>query len=88
MRKKNELLAVAIHFEEAGELCPSIGAIGERKIADVMEKIARRYGIPVVKKDELAAKLRKLSESEEIPRELYEEVAEALCVFRRSIDIS
>ena len=54
---------------------PAVTIKGEHFEADELVKIAKRFGIPVVEKGEVARALDALEEGQEIPESLYEAVA-------------
>ncbi len=68
-------LAIGLEYEENGEAAPRLGVKGENLIADEVVKVARRFGIPVVEKADLAKSLTALELEEEIPESLYQAVA-------------
>lgn len=71
-------IAVSIEYDEQDPL-PRVGARGERLVAREMLSLARRYGIPVCDNPMLAEQLGKCSPHEDIPGELYEELAYVIC---------
>ena len=54
---------------------PLVGIKGSAALADLVVRTARRFGIPVVENDTLAAALSCLQLNEEIPQRLFEAVA-------------
>ena len=77
--KKNFLqtdLAVALSYQEKAMDAPIVEAVGERKLALMITRLARRYGVPISNNTNLAQALAALAPQEEIPPELYQEVAE------------
>lgn len=78
--KRNEV-AVALNYA-SGMQAPVVTAKGEQELVAQMRKLARRYGIAEVHSSELAHKLAQLKEQQQIPLELYSDVAE---VFARTM---
>jgi len=73
--KNRYKLAVGLEYDEKDSDAPVVGTKGEYFSADEIVKIAKRFGIPVVEKPELARALKSLEENESIPEELFEAVA-------------
>lgn len=67
-------IAVGLSYN-GGDDTPSVDINEQRLSADEVVKIARRYGIPVVEKPELAAALADVEVGTDIPEDLYEAVA-------------
>lgn len=87
MRKKKSAykLAVGLHYDPSqnagdsgGSQTPKVEIRGDDLMADDVVKIARRFGIPVVEKPELARALSSVEIDSEIPEELFEAVAATL----------
>lgn len=81
LNEKRNAVAVALNYT-AGMNAPVVTAKGEQELVAQMRKIARRYGIAQVNAPGLAQKLSKLKEQQQIPLELYRDVAE---VFARTM---
>lgn len=77
--------AVALGYREGQQTAPSLSAKGENLNADQIVKIARRFGIPVVEKPELAGSLKDMKIDQEIPPSLYEAVALVLSQLKKSV---
>ena len=54
---------------------PEVSAIGQRKMAKQIRKIASRYGIPVLKDKKLAENLNRVDSEEDIPTQFYGDIA-------------
>jgi len=77
MKKRKNKVAVALHYDE--ETVPTVGSVGlGDDLTGPLRNIARRYGIPVEAHSELAEKLSQFEADEEIPPDLYLEVARIL----------
>ena len=76
-------LAVALSYEPGRMRAPVVSAKGEREAASELRRLARRFGVPILTDKNLIASLSALSTSEEIPLELYDEVAGILAKFPR-----
>ena len=72
-RKASNRRAVALGFD--GVNAPTVSAKGLHLAADEIVKIARRHGVPVIEKADLARVLDEVNIDEEIPADLYEAVA-------------
>jgi flagellar biosynthesis protein len=68
--------AVALVYD--GETAPTVSAMGEGDVADEILRIAQEYGIPLYENTELVSLLSQVSLDEEIPRELYQCIAEVI----------
>jgi len=67
--------AVGLSYSTGSDLSPTIAVKGDRLEADEIVRLARRFGIPVVEKKQLAMALRALNIDESVPSELFEAVA-------------
>jgi flagellar biosynthesis protein len=74
MKKKQK--AVALRYD--GKSAPRVTAKGEGHIAQKIIETAQSHGVPLQKNDELTALLSKVRLNEEIPRSLYQAVAQVL----------
>ena len=74
MKKKQK--AVALRYD--GKSAPRVTAKGEGRIAQKIIETAQTHGVPLQKNDELTALLSKVRLNEEIPRSLYQAVAQIL----------
>jgi len=69
-------LAVALHYDGSG--APRLVAKGGGEIAERIFEVAREHGVPLYEDPTLARALARLELGEEIPRALYQAVAEVL----------
>ena len=69
---------VGLAYERAKRAAPAVAVQGEHLMADEIVRVARRFGIPVVERPELAQALLGLPLDEQIPERLYEAVAVVL----------
>lgn len=67
--------AVGLLYRSGGDRAPTVQAKGEALMADEIVRIARRFGIPVVERTDLARTLAAIELDQEIPEELFEPVA-------------
>ena len=74
--------AAALHFEAKSNRAPAVSMVGQRLLAREMLNLARRYGIRVQTDHRLAKSLAVLEPDQEIPPELYDEVAQLLVDLR------
>lgn len=75
MKKLGAEIAVSVSFDPETMPAPIVSGLAERlRVRDVLS-IARRYGIPLTEDQTLAARLSDLGEHQEIPEDLYEEIA-------------
>lgn len=77
-KRQNKRIAVALQYDELIDSAPRVSISGERKFAETITKVARRYGIPISTEGEIAAKLLEVEENGEVPLELYHDVARVL----------
>ena len=68
--------AVGLSYDK--QAAPTVSVKGMYLSADEMVKLAKRFGVPVVEKAELAQVLEGLDIDQEIPEDLYEAVATIL----------
>lgn len=73
---KDKKKAVALRYD--GKSAPRVTAKGEGLIAQKIIDTAKEHGIPLQKNDELTALLSKVRLNAEIPRSLYQAVAQIL----------
>jgi len=71
-------IAVAIKYDMDKMNAPIILAKGKSEIAKKIKEIARKYNVPILENKHLARALNKINVGEEIPEELYEDVAQIL----------
>lgn len=71
-------LATAIKYSDDCNRAGTIAAQGDNQYAMLIERAARRYGIPIVFKKELAQELASLRPSQTIPNKLYKQIMEAV----------
>jgi flagellar biosynthesis protein len=69
-------LAVALHYDGGG--APRLVAKGGGEVAERILEVAREHGVPLHEDPALARALARLELGEEIPRALYQAVAEVL----------
>lgn len=67
--------AVGLGYDERRGAAPHVTVNGEELSADEIVRVARRFGVPVVERKELAEALGGLDADQEIPPDLYEAVA-------------
>lgn len=67
--------AVALQYSESDDEAPVVSLKGQSIVADDLVKLAKRYGVPIVEKPELATALNQVEIDEEIPEGLFEAVA-------------
>ena len=70
--------AVALDYPDNDDRAPTIAIKGEYTHADTIVGYARRFGVPVIERPELARALLELSTGEEIPEDMFEAVAHVL----------
>ena len=72
-------IAVALQYKQQAMKAPVLLAKGERKIAEEIRRIAEEHEVPIVENEPLARSIfRTTNLLQEIPRELYQAVAEVL----------
>jgi flagellar biosynthetic protein FlhB len=78
-------IAIALRYDPTESPAPIVVAMGERKVAERIKKLALEHGVPVVQNKPLArAMIKACQVGMSIPVELYTAVAEVLAfVFRR-----
>jgi flagellar biosynthesis protein len=69
-------MAVALHYDGSG--APRLVAKGGGEVAERILEVAREHGVPLHEDPALARALARLELGEEIPRALYQAVAEVL----------
>lgn len=74
---ENEKQAAALKYSEEDN-APRVVALGKRETAQRIIDTAKESGVPVYENEALAKSLNKLNLGQEIPRELYEIVAQVL----------
>ncbi|HUZ78709.1 MAG TPA: flagellar biosynthesis protein FlhB [Chloroflexota bacterium] len=76
--------AVALQYDSAKMAAPRVVAKGQRLIAQQIKDLARQHGVPLVENKPLAQALfHAVDVDQEIPRELYQAVAEVLAFIYR-----
>lgn len=78
IRKDEAKLAVVLDFEEKIDTAPRVSSVGQRKRAEEIRRLARRYGIPVHKDKQIAQLLSEVPEESFIPEDLYDAVAKVM----------
>ena len=77
-------IAVAISYDSKTDDAPTLAAKGAGEVAEKIMKIARAYGVPIVRRPELARTIFKTVEvGKSIPEILYVAVAEVLAMIYR-----
>lgn len=72
-------LAVALKYDQAHMVAPTVVAKGEDLMAERIIEVAREFGVPIIENKPLAQALYEATEiGDEIPPELYRAVAEVL----------
>ncbi len=74
----NYFQAFALGFPDGEDAPPALTARGEYGLADEIVRIARRFGVPVVEREEFADSLAPLELDQRIPPELFEVAAAIL----------
>lgn len=77
-QKKPITEAVGISYEDGKDKTPFISSKGEGAIADAIVEMANELGIYIHRDDQLLKELKCLKEGEEIPRELFEVIAQIM----------
>lgn len=67
--------AVALRYDPEQDEAPQVASIGRCEVAREMERVARRYGVPIVENCPLTERLIQVPVPELIPTELYQDVA-------------
>ena len=75
---KEKQIAVALRYDQMENDAPVVTALGSAETAEIMKKIARRYGVPVTTTKAVANKLAQVKVNQPIPSELYTDVAKIL----------
>jgi flagellar biosynthesis protein len=70
--------AFALGLPDGVDGPPALTARGEYALADEMVRLARRFGVPVVEREDIAQSLAPLQVDEQIPAELFEAAAALL----------
>ena len=77
-------VAVALKYDTATMDAPTVVAKGADLMADRIRQIARAYGVPIIRRPELARTLYAgVGVGQTIPQDLYTAVAEVLAVIYR-----
>jgi flagellar biosynthesis protein FlhB len=71
-------MAAAIRYDRASASAPVVMMKGERRVAQAIEAAARAAGVPVIVDPNLSRALASVDDGGEIPKSLYEQVAECL----------
>lgn len=77
--------AAALKYDEENNNAPEIVALGKGEVAGKIIDTAKESGVPIYENAPLAESLNKLSIGQEIPRELYDVVAQVL-IFVAQLD--
>lgn len=67
--------AVGLKYEREQQSSPTLSVKGQHFEADEIVRLAKRFGIPVVEKKELAKALKTLDLDQNVPAELFEAIA-------------
>ena len=67
--------ALALEYDASVDDSPFLSIRGEGVSADLVVRLARKYGVPIVEKAQLARSLAFLDEGSSIPSELFKAVA-------------
>ena len=78
--------AVSLEYEAGRDAAPRVGVKSPAFSADELVRLARRFGVPVVERPELARALQAVDGDAEIPEELFEAVAVVLHQIERKAD--
>lgn len=70
--------AVGITYDDATQKTPTISSKGEGAMADAIVEMANELGIYVHRDEQLLDQLKCLKEGEEVPRELFEVIAQIM----------
>ncbi len=70
--------AVALSYDPAVDEAPQVVSTGRCELAREMERVARRYGVPIIEDGALAERLVRVPAQHSIPVELYFDVATLL----------
>jgi flagellar biosynthesis protein len=70
--------AFALDFPHGESSPPSLVARGEFDTAHFMVSVARKYGVPIVEREEMCGMLEDVQVGQSIPRRLYEAAAAIL----------
>ncbi len=85
LKRKKTTKAVGLSYVDKLDDAPVVSVKGENMHAETIVKIARRYGIPVVKKKELASVLSTLKVDQTIPGQVFEAVAQIMVQIDRKL---
>ena len=77
--------AIGLHYRSNSNSSPTISVKGENFEADEIVRLAKRFGVPVLQKKELAKALKALNVDENVPSELFEAVALVIAQVDRKI---
>lgn len=82
MRKSSwETIGVGIDYDPKTKSTPTVVAQERGKNVAQMLRVARRYGVKIHKDSSLAEALAVLDLNQEVPSELYEDIAELLVCY-------
>ena len=82
--KDKSTMAAALKYDPEADYAPQISALGKGVIAENILRIAKESNIPVYRDEQLVSTLSRLHVGDDIPRELFEVVAEVLVFISRS----
>jgi flagellar biosynthesis protein len=75
MQKKLFRRAIGLQYNGEDDKAPEVTVKGDALDADQIVALAKRYGVPVVERSELARALDLVEQGEAIPESLYKAVA-------------
>ena len=78
MAERRLFQAIGLGFAEGEENAPSVTVKGDFELAEKIVAAARKFGIPVVEREDLCSALAEVPLDEPIPEELYEAAAAIL----------
>ena len=81
---KYKIFATSLRYDKSKMEAPEISSKSVGEEAELMRRMAKRYGIPIVKNVSLLEQLGEQSVGEEISQELYSDVAQILRGVRNS----
>lgn len=77
-RSRAGVLATALHYRADNGSAPTVSASAAGEMARQLVATAKRYGVPIHYNPELAGQLQRVGVQEEIPADLYDDVARML----------
>lgn len=77
--------AIGLSYQRNADSSPKVSVKGEHFEADEVVRLAKRFGIPIIKKKELAQALKSLNLDDNVPVELFEAVALVIAQVEKEI---